>query len=178
MLKSFKACLGAGAAATVALLFPAAASAYEAEDYSTTISAPSPVAGEPLTVTTRGPAGNPKMTLTITSNPASIPASAIEIAGTKSFTSTTMNGVAEFRVTLHEAGKYTIVPTDVDGVVLSTQTVTVTEPAGSVPDEKHDGLPTTGSQAVNIALVAGGLVAVGGGAVLGVRAVRARRATA
>src|SRR5690606_34787847 len=127
--------LAAVSAAGLVLLAPATAHAYEAEDYTTSISSPSIPAGGSFTVVTQGPEGNPEITLTLTSNPASIPSSSIVIAGTKSLRKATDAGVAEFTVTLSEPGKYTVVPTDVDGVVLTTQTVTVLGEDGSESDD-------------------------------------------
>lgn len=144
-------------------LAPSAAFAYGANDYSNkgTVSDTTPAAGTPFTVTVQGPA-NTGVTLTITSNPASIPSSAITIAGTKALTKTTnASGSVVFTVTLAQAGSFTLVATDAaSGAVLSTQSVTV---AGSTT---ASGLAMTGADPMPIALGAGALVLVGAGAVV------------
>ena len=153
------------AVAAVALaLVPSAAFAYGAGDYSNkgTVSDTTPALGQSFTVTVVGPAGA-QVTLTITSNPASIPDSAITIAGTKSLTKTTnSSGTAVFTVTLSQAGTFTLVATDtVSGAVLSSQAVTVAGAAGAA-----GSLSSTGSNALPIALGAGALVLVGAGGVV------------
>jgi len=153
------------AVAAVALaLVPSAAFAYGAGDYSNkgTVSDTTPALGQSFTVTVVGPAGA-QVTLTITSNPASIPDSAITIAGTKSLTKTTnASGTAVFTVTLSQAGTFTLVATDtVSGAVLSSQAVTVAGAAGAA-----GSLSSTGSNALPIALGAGALVLVGAGGVV------------
>ncbi|KQR12063.1 hypothetical protein ASF78_12880 [Cellulomonas sp. Leaf334] len=112
-------------------------------------------------MTVTGPPNTP-VGLTITSNPASIPDSAITIAGTKSLTKTTnASGTAVFTVTLSQAGTFTLVATDgVSGAVLSSQAVTVAGAAGS------GNLSSTGSNALPIALGAGALVLIGAGGVV------------
>ncbi|WP_421732393.1 peptidase [Cellulomonas sp.] len=153
------------AVAAVALaLVPSAAFSYGASDYTNkgTVSDTTPAAGESFTVTVAGPAGA-SVTLTITSNPASIPDSAITIAGTKSLAKVTnASGVAVFTVTLSQAGTFTLVATDTaSGAVLSTQTVSVAAAAGAA-----GSLSSTGSNALPIALGAGALVLVGAGGVV------------
>ena len=73
------------AAAAALVLAPTAAFGYGGTDYTDkgTVSDTTPAIGQSFTVTVKGPA-NASVTLTITSNPASIPDSAITIAGTKS----------------------------------------------------------------------------------------------
>ncbi|MFC8190590.1 peptidase [Cellulomonas sp. NPDC057328] len=156
-------------------LAPTAAFAYGAADYTNrgTASDTTPALGESFTITVQGP-GNTPVNLTITSNPASIPDSAISIAGTRSATKTTAaNGVATFTVTLSQAGSYTAVVTDgVSGAVLSTQTFTVAAAAGAAAGGAGAGtaaagqLSATGSNALPIALGAGALVAAGAGALV------------
>ncbi|GEK21492.1 DUF4175 domain-containing protein [Cellulomonas xylanilytica] len=155
------------AVAAVALaLVPSAAMAYGAQDYTNrgTVSDTTPAAGESFTVTVVGPAGA-DVTLTITSNPASIPDSAITIAGTRALTKTTNSaGTAVFTVTLSQAGTYTLVATDTaSGAVLSTQAVTVAGASAAAPG---GNLSSTGSNALPIALGAGALVLVGAGGVV------------
>lgn len=162
----------ATAVTAVALaLAPTAAFAYGAADYTNrgTASDTTPALGESFTITVQGPANTP-VNLTITSNPASIPDSAISIAGTRTATKTTAaNGVATFTVTLSQAGSYTAVVTDgVSGAVLSTQTFTVAAAAsaGGAAAGGAGQLSATGSNALPIALGAGALVAAGAGALV------------
>lgn len=159
-------------AAAVALaaalaLAPTAAFAYGAADYTNTgtVSDTTPAAGESFTVTVQGPANTP-VTLTITSNPASIPDNAISIAGTRALTKTTSaTGAAVFTVTLSQAGSYTLVVTDsVSGAVLSTQAVTVAgATTGTGTAAAAGNLAVTGSDSLPIALGAGALVLLGAG---------------
>ncbi len=158
----------AAAAAAMAIV-PTAAFGYGAPDYTTTVSTSSPTVGQPFTFTVHGPAGA-QVTLTITSNPASIASSSITIAGTKSLTKTTdASGVATFSVTLATAGTYSLVGTDTaSGAVLSTQSVT-TAAAGS-----SAALAMTGADPLPMLLGAGGLLVLGAGGVV----VAKRRKTA
>lgn len=161
-MKTRRAIVTAAAVAGL-VLAPTAAFGYGAEDYSNdgTVSDTTPAAGESFTVTVKGPANTP-VTLTITSNPASLPDSTITIAGTKALTKTTdAAGNATFTVTLAQTGTFTLVVTDAaSGAVLSTQAVTV---AGAATPA---ALSSTGSNALPIAAGAGALLAVGAGAVV------------
>lgn len=152
------------AAATLALV-PTAAFAYGAGDYSNsgTVSDTTPAVGTPFTVTVKGP-GNASVTLTITSNPASLPDSVITIAGTKSLAKTTdASGTAVFTVTLSQGGTYTLVVTDTaSGAVLSTQVVT----AAGASTASAGALASTGSNVLPYALGGGALVLVGAGALV------------
>lgn len=160
----FRRVVAAVSAAAAIALVPTAAFAYGAGDYSNkgTVSTTSPAAGTPFTVTVQGPA-NTSVTLTITSNPSSLPDSAITIAGTKSLAKTTnASGVATFTVTLAQSGTFTLVVTDTaSGAVLSTQAVTV---AGST--STAGSLASTGSNVLPFALGGGALVLVGAGAIV------------
>lgn len=146
---------------------PIVAVGYEADEYDVATSETTPEEGEPFTVTVEGPVGNPEITLTI-SSPA-VPDSAIEIAGEQSLTKATVDGVATFTVTLNEEATYTLVATDADGTVLSTQTITVVDDAAAAPVDpgaaaSGDGgsvLPQTGSDAM--AYIAGAVLLVAGG---------------
>lgn len=161
----FRRVVAAVSAAAAIALVPTAAFAYGAGDYSNkgTVSTTSPAAGTPFTVTVQGPA-NTSVTLTITSNPSSLPDSAITIAGTKSLAKTTnASGVATFTVTLAQSGTFTLVVTDTaSGAVLSTQAVTV---AGST-STTAGSLASTGSNVLPFALGGGALVLVGAGAIV------------
>ncbi len=158
----------AAAAAALAIV-PTAAFGYGATDYTTTVSVPAPTVGQSFTFTVHGPAGA-QVTLTITSNPASIADSAITIAGTKSLIKTTnASGVATFTVTLATAGTYALVATDTaSGAAISTQSVT-TAAAGSSAT-----LAMTGADPLPMLLSAGGLFVLGAGGVV----VAKRRKTA
>ncbi|SMF00534.1 hypothetical protein L603_001000000550 [Cellulosimicrobium cellulans J34] len=155
---------------------PAVATAYEADEYEVGVSTTTPSVGQTFTVTVGGPAGNPTITLTITSP--DVPDGAISIAGTKALTKNTANGFASFAVTLSEPGTYSLVATDADGTVLSSQQV-VAVPAsdgagsgsgsgsaqGGSDDVSSGGLAETGSDDVLLLggaalLVAGGTTAV------------------
>ncbi|HEY0215749.1 MAG TPA: peptidase, partial [Cellulomonas sp.] len=160
----FRRTLTTAAAAAALVLVPTAAFGYGADDYSDTgsVSDTTPTVGQAVTVTVQGPANSP-VTLTITSNPASLPDSAIEIAGTRSLTKTTdAGGNAAFSVTYNAgSASYTIVAIDAtSGAVLSTQTVSVgTVAAAAVAaDPSGSGLAVTGSDALPIALGAGALL--------------------
>lgn len=155
------------AAAAALVLAPSAAFGYGAQDYTNkgTVSDSTPAAGESFSVTVQGP-GNTPVTLTVTSNPASLPDSAITIAGTKTLTKTTSaTGTAVFTVTVTQAGTYTLVAADAaSGAVLSTQSLTVAGAAGAAGTTR--ALPTTGSDALPLGLGAGALVLAGAGAVV------------
>jgi LPXTG-motif cell wall-anchored protein len=153
----------AAAAAALAIV-PTAAFGYGATDYTNTgtVSDSTPAAGVAFTVTVQGPA-NTSVTLTITSNPASLPDSSITIAGTKSLAKTTnASGVATFTVTLAQSGTFTLVTTDTaSGAVLSTQTVTVPAAASA-----GAALAATGSNVLPMLLGAGALLVLGTGGIV------------
>ncbi|AEE44860.1 hypothetical protein [Cellulomonas fimi] len=161
-MKTRRAIVTAAAVAGL-VLAPTAAFGYGADDYSNdgTVSDTTPAVGQAFTVTVKGPANTP-VTLTVTSNPASLPDSTITIAGTRSLTKTTdAAGDAVFTVTLAQSGTFTLVVTDgASGAVLSTQAVTVAGAAAPA------ALSSTGSNALPIAAGAGALLAVGAGAVV------------
>lgn len=151
---------------------PAVAAAYPADEYDVATSDTTPAVGDPFTVTVAGPAGNPEITLTISSP--SVPDSAIEIAGTRSLTKATAgDGSATFTVTLNADATYSLVATDADGTVLSSQTITAVEEGaaggGAAAGGEADGsavLPRTGAEATAYLAGAGLLVAGGVGAVV------------
>jgi LPXTG-motif cell wall-anchored protein len=149
----------AAAAAALAIV-PTAAFGYGGTSYTDkgTVSDSTPAPGQSFTVTVHGPAGT-SVTLTITSNPASI-------AGTTTLVKTTnASGDATFTVTLAKAGTYTLVTTDTaSGAVLSTQVVTVAA-AGSAA-ASGGSLATTGAEPLPILLGAGGLLVLGAGGVV------------
>lgn len=162
-MKTRRALVTAAAAAAL-VLAPSAAFGYGAENYQNkgTVSDSTPAAGETFTVTVKGPAST-NVTLTVTT-PDSVPADAVTIAGTKSFTKLTdASGNAVFSVTLAQPGTFSLVVTDAaSGAVLSTQAVTVAGAAAGTPA----ALSSTGSNALPIAAGAGALLAVGAGAIV------------
>jgi len=147
------------AAAAVLVLAPTAAFGYGASDYTDkgSVSDTTPAVGQPFTVTVKGPA-SASVTLTVTSNPASISDSAITIAGVKALVKeTNAAGDATFTVTLGEPGTYTLTVTDtVTGAVISSQVVVVAA-AGA--------LATTGSNSGALGIGAGAVLLVGVGLV-------------
>lgn len=150
------------------VLVPTAALAYGAPGVDATVSDSTPTAGEPFTFSVKGATPGGDVTLTVTTNPATIPDSAITIAGTKSLSKAAdASGAVSYTVTLSQAGTYTLTATDVStGATLATQVVTV---VGAT-----DNLAQTGtSNTIPLALGAAGLALVGAGAVT--FAVRRRR---
>lgn len=146
------------AAALVAV--PAAAMAYDAPGYTTTVNDPSITAGQSVTVTTTGADAGESLTLTVTSNPASISNSAITIAGTKAMTKTASDaGTASWTVTLAAAGTYTFAITDAAGALVGDEVVTVAAAAGD-PALSDTGFDPTGMAIGASALVAAGAFAV------------------
>jgi hypothetical protein len=148
-------------AAIALVAVPAAAMAYDAPGYSSTVSDPTPAVGQAFTVTTTGAPAGANLTLTITSNPASISNDAIEIAGTKALAKTAnASGTATWSVTLSAAGTYTLAVTDASGALLGDETVVVAA-AGGVPS----ALSSTGFDPLGLAAGAVALMAAGGVAV-------------
>lgn len=144
---------------------PAVATAYEADEFEVGVSTTTPTVGDSFTVTVSGPAGNPSITLTISSP--DVPDGAISIAGTKALTKATTDGFASFTVTLSEPGTYTLVATDADGTVLSSQQIV------AVADGTGDGGTTGGAgdgdaqgQGQGLAETGGDQVLLVGGAAL------------
>ncbi len=98
--------------------------AYNAPGFSSSVSDPSPALGQPFNVALSGATPGEAITLTVTTDPASISSASIEIAGTKAFTRVAdANGAVAFAVTLTAGGTYTLTMTNPSGAVLSTQTV-------------------------------------------------------
>ncbi|MFF2266723.1 peptidase [Cellulosimicrobium cellulans] len=162
---------------------PAVATAYEADEYEVGVSTTTPVIGETFTVTVGGPAGNPTITLTISSP--DVPDGAISIAGTKALTKNTTDGFASFSVTLSEPGTYSLVATDANGTVLSSQQIVAVpasdgsggtgsggDSADGAGDATSGGLAETGSD--DVMLLGGAALLVAGGAAV-VLVARSRR---
>ena len=160
-----------GALALVAL--PSVAMAYDAPGYTTTVSDPTPAIGQAITVTTDGSVASQQMTLTITSDPASISNDAIQVAGTKALAKTAnASGDVTWTVTFSAAGTYTLRVTDVSGALLGDEVVTVAAAPGGTGT--GGALSDTGFEAMELALGAGALILAGGAAIAVVR----RRQTA
>jgi hypothetical protein len=150
------------AAAALALVaVPAVAMAYDAPGYASTVSDPTPTLGQALTLTTNGAPAGANLTLTITSNPASISNDAIQIAGTKALARTaSASGTASWSVTMSAAGTYTLAVTGPGGALLGDETVVVAA-AGGVPAAlSSTGFDPLGLAAGALALMAAGAVAV------------------
>lgn len=150
--------------ATAALtLVPAAAMAYDAPGYATTITDPTPAVGQAVTLTTTGTTSGASYTLTCTSNPSSLPNSAIEIAGTKALSKTATGTSVSWAITLRQGGTFTCAVTDASGALVGDEVMTVVA-AGSTPST--GSLASTGFDAVGLAAGAGVLMLAGLGAVL------------
>ena len=158
------------AAAAALVAFPAAAMAYDAPGYNTTVTDPTPAIGQAFTVTTDGNAPGEQLTLTVTSNPASISNDSIVVAGSKALAKTAdASGNVSWTVTLNAAGTYTLAITNAAGQLVGDEVVTVAAAAGpALSDTGFDGMP--------LVLGAGALVALGATAVVVAR--RRREAVA
>src|ERR1035437_7928565 len=107
------------AAAVALILAPTAAMAQAPAGFSVPQGDPS-AAGVPFKVIASGARSSDAVTLTMTPDPASI--------GTRSLTQiANARGVASFAVTLTEDGTYLLVSKSASGVVLTSQTVTVSD---------------------------------------------------
>src|ERR1035437_5569658 len=108
------------AAAAVALILAPTAAMAQAPAGFTVPQANPTAAGVPFKVIASGAQANEAVTLTMTPDPASI--------GTRSLTqSANARGVASFAVTLTKDGTYLLVSKSDSGVVLTSQTVTVSD---------------------------------------------------
>lgn len=154
------------AAAVALILAPTVAMAYNAPGYGCFLTDWTPANGHATTEHCSHGHKYEAVTLTTTSNPASISSNAIQIAGTKSLTKTSnASGAVDFTVTLTGAGTYALTVTNASGAVLSAQTVTVAA-AGAAAPAAIGGLSRTGFDGMPIALGGGALVLLGAGAVL------------
>lgn len=159
------------AAAAVALVaLPAAAMAYDAPGYTTTVTDPTPAIGQAFTLTTDGQTAGEQLILTVTSDPASIGNDKIAVAGSRSLAKTAdADGAASWSITLSAAGTYTLAVTNAAGQLVGDETVTVAAATGpALSDTGFDGMP--------LAIGAGALVALGAAAVVVAR--RRREVTA
>lgn len=157
------------AAAAALVLVPTAALAYDAPGYSSTVSDASPTAGAPFRFAVDGASdiAGKAVLLTVTSNPASLPNSAIQIAGTQSVEKVAnASGDVAFTVTLKQAGSYSVQAT-VDGAAVSQLDLAVAGAKGSTAAAAHDGaLAATGFDGAGLATGAGALVVAGAAAVM------------
>jgi hypothetical protein len=168
------------AAAATLVLVPTAAFAYDAPGFSSTVSDPTPAAGTPILLTVDGDSdiANKEVLLTVTSTPASMPNSAIQIAGTATKTKVAdATGSVGVSVTLSESGTYTAVAS-VDGETVSTfelpvgaaaaaaTTAAAATPAAKAAAATGGALAATGFDGAGLATGAGALVVAGAGAVL------------
>ena len=152
------------AAGLALILAPTAAMAYQAPGFSTTTTDATPTIGEPITITSTGAATGAALTLTVTSNPASISNDSIQIAGTKSSTKVATSAGVTWSVTLSAAGTYTAAVTNAQGQLVGDQVLTVV--AAAAPAAAAPALSATGFGGTELAFGAGALVLAGAGAVL------------
>lgn len=160
------------AAAAALVVLPAAASqAYVAPGVDFTVSDATPAPGESFQVVFEGATVGEAYTLTITSNPASIPSSDIQIAGTASLTKTATSDTVAFTVTLRSAGSFRLAVTDASGALVADSTVVVRTAAGAAAGSTGGGgaLAVTGADPLALGLGAAGVIALGAGAVYVVR---------
>lgn len=154
--------------------------AYEAPGYDIEVEDSSPAIGEGFEISIDGATVGEDYTLTITSNPESIPNEDIQIAGTVSNTKTATSTVVSWIVTLRSAGSYALAVTDAEGRLVADSSVIVTgadtDGDGVVDDDVTGGagLPVTGFDGAQLAIGAGALLALGAGALV----VSRRRAAA
>lgn len=184
--------LAVGATLLALVALPAAAQAYPAPPVAAAVSDPSPAVGETISVTADGLVGAETATLTVVSTPASIPSSAIAIAGTAALTKDVVNESVTFAFSASQDGIYTATITTDNGLTVPAQVITVGNPqvggtgsgsgsgsgsgagAGSSASN-NGGLANTGASVGGLAALAGGLLVVGaGGTYLVKRGSRAR----
>lgn len=149
------------ALATAALVaLPAAAMAYDAPGYGTTVNDPTITAGQAVVVTTTGAQVGQSYTLTVTSDPASISNDAISIAGTKALAKTATASTLTWSVTLSAAGTYRLAVTDAAGNLVGDETVTASGTAGATGALSDTGFESGGLVGGAAALVVAGTIAV------------------
>ena len=179
--------LAVGATLLALVALPAAAQAYPAPPVAAAVSDPSPTVGETISITADGRVGAETATLTVVSTPASIPSSAIAIAGTAALTKDVVNESVTFAFSASQDGIYTATITTDNGLTVPAQVITVGNPqvggtgsgsgsAGSGSSASNNGgLANTGASVGGLAALAGGLLVVGaGGTYLVKRGSRAR----
>jgi len=169
--------LALAAAAALVVMPAAVAQAYVAPGVDLEVSDSTPAPGESFQVVFEGATIGEAYTLTITSDPASVPSSDIQIAGTASSTKTATSDAVAYTVTLRSAATYRLAITDSTGALLADSTVVVAAPpaaaAASGSTRGGGGLATTGADPLALGLGAAGIVALGAGALYVVRRRRA-----
>lgn len=155
-----------GAAVFAIALVPAAAQAYPAPPVTITVSDPTPGVNEPITVSITGLETAQTATNTTTSQDASIPDSAIEIAGVAALTKDVPGDSVTFTHRFAANGVYTVKVTTDNGLEIPAQMITVGTSTGGGSGDSADGgskLPDTGSNGmVGMAALGGGLFLAGG----------------
>lgn len=155
-----------GAAVFAIALVPAAAQAYPAPPVPITVSDATPGVNEPVTVTITGLDSAQTATSTVTSA-ASIPDSAIEIAGVAALTKDVPGDSVTFTHRFSANGTYTVKVTTDNGIEIPAQVISVgtATGGGSGSGGSADGgagLPETGSNGmVGMAALGGGLFLAG-----------------
>jgi len=170
--------LALAAAAALVVMPAAVAQAYVAPGVDLEVSDSTPAPGESFQVVFEGATIGEAYTLTITSDPASVPSSDIQIAGTASSTKTATSDAVAYTVTLRSAATYRLAITDSTGALLADSTVVVAAPpaaaaAASGSTRGGGGLATTGADPLALGLGAAGIVALGASALYVVRRRRA-----
>lgn len=161
------------AAAAALVLTPVAAQAYVAPGSDLTVTDNTPVPGQVVQVIYYGATIGEAYTLTLTSNPPTIPSSDIQIAGTASFTKTATATSVTYNVTFASAGSYAAAITDSTGALVAQSTLVV----AAAPAAAGTGaLAVTGSDPLPLGLGAAAAIALGAGAVVVIR--RRRNAAA
>lgn len=157
------------AAAALAVLPAAAAQAYVAPSVDLEVTDTTPAVGQPIQIVLEGAVAGESYTLTITSNPTSIPSSSIQIAGTASLAKVATSDTVAWTVTLQSAGSYAAAITDADGTLVASTTLVVAAPGATPAPSSGSRLATTGSDPLVLGLGAAAIVVVGVGTVVAVR---------
>ncbi|MBI9116193.1 peptidase [Sanguibacter sp. YZGR15] len=152
------------------MALPTVALAYEAPGIDTIVTDATPMVGEETRVTITGAEPSSEVTLTVTSNPASLPVDAIEVAGTRSFSKAAdPSGTVDFRVTFTESAVYNAAATDAAGSLLGDLVLTVSTVDGEVPSVDDGGLALSGAEVAGVVAGATVVCTIGVGVVVLVR---------
>lgn len=169
--------LAVGATLLALVALPAAAQAYPAPPVTVGVSDTSPAVGTTVTISADNLDGATSATLTVTSTPASIPDSAITIAGTQALTKPVSDGSVSFLFSASQDGIYNAKITTDNGIDVPLQVITAGNPqigggtgggsgsgSGSAGGSASTGgLANTGASVGGLAALAGGLLVVGAG---------------
>lgn len=161
--------LASVAAAALLVAVPVAAQAYVAPGYALRVSDSTPGVGVPFQAVFSGATAGEDYTLTITSDPASIPSGDIEIAGTSALTRTAAGDTVTYTVTLRSPGTYRLEVTDASGALLADSSVVVRAAGTGAAASTGGGLAVTGSDPLVLGLGAAAVIALGVGAVVAIR---------